>query len=120
MILTEYLNKAVDYLKSKLPDVPEHTIMEIAAYLTNVTAVAIYDAVYKARKEFVNEIKRSERGRYPATSAKPAEVVQKCRTCEHRYWHDPECNACNEGNGFKYYTAMKDGGAKMDGGVEDV
>ena len=32
-----------------------------------------------------------------------------CGTCEHRYWHDPECSDCNERNGYKYYTANIDG-----------
>lgn len=27
-----------------------------------------------------------------------------CKSCEHSYWHDPECSACNETNGFKYYA----------------
>lgn len=30
-----------------------------------------------------------------------------CKSCEHSYWHDPECSACNETNGFKYYTPME-------------
>ena len=115
MTLTDYMNKAYAYMKGKLPDVPEHTIMEIAAHLATVAAVAMNDEVHKVRKEIVDEIKRRERKKYPATPASPGSGrppdIRKCGTCEHRYWHDPECNACNDGNGFKYYTAMKDGGA---------
>lgn len=61
MTLTDYMNKAYAYMKGKMPDVPEYTIMEIAAHLTNVAAVALNDEVHKVRKEFVDEIKRRER-----------------------------------------------------------
>lgn len=33
--------------------------------------------------------------------------VPDCTKCEHRYWHDPECSACNKENGFKYYTERR-------------
>lgn len=112
MTLTDYMNKAYAYMKGKLPDVPEYIVMEIAAHLTNVAAVALNDEVHKVRKEFVDEIKRRERHKYPATPARPAEVVLKCSTCEHRNGNHTECTACNKGNGFKYYTAMKYGGAE--------
>lgn len=112
MTMTDFLNNSLAYLKSKLPSVPEHTVQEIAGHLTNMTAIAVHDEV----ENFANKIKRRERRKYPATpantrSGRPPDI-RKCGTCEHRYWHDPECNACNEGNGFKYYTAMKDGGAE--------
>lgn len=58
MTLTEFLNKAEDYLKSKLPDVPEHTVHEAAAYLTNLATIAMNDEIYKVREQFVDEIKR--------------------------------------------------------------
>lgn len=106
MTLTDYMNKAYAYMKGKLPDVPEHTVAEIAAHLTNVAAVALNDEVHKVRKEFVDEIKRRERKKYPATPA----GVRKCNTCEYRNWQYHECNFCNEGNGFKYYKALKEGG----------
>lgn len=38
--------------------------------------------------------------------------VRPCNTCEHSYWHDPECSACNEKNGFKYYEARMGGGVR--------
>lgn len=69
MTLTDYMNKAYAYMKGKLPDVPEYIVMEIAAHLTNVAAVALNDEVHKVRKEFVDEIKRRERKKYPATPA---------------------------------------------------
>ena len=114
MTLTDYMNKAYAYMKGKLPDVPEYTIMEIAAHLANVAAVALNDEVHKVRKEFVDEIKRRERKKYPATPASlgsgSVDGVLKCYTCEHRNGHT-ECTACNEKNGFKYYKAMEGGGA---------
>ena len=114
MTLTDYMNKAYAYMKGKLPDVPEYTIAEIAAHLTNVAAIALRDEVDKVRNEFVNEIKRRERMKYPATRSRndSGRDVRRCLNCEHHYWHDPECNDCNEKNGFKYYTARNDGGAK--------
>lgn len=38
--------------------------------------------------------------------------VRKCDICEHRYWHDPECSACNESNGFRYFVKRNVGGAE--------
>lgn len=72
MTLTDYMNKAYDYLKSKLPDVPEHTIAEIAAHLTNVAAIALRDEVDKVQEVWVAEIKRRERRKYPATPVRPS------------------------------------------------
>lgn len=116
MTLTDYMNKAYAYMKGKLPDVPEYTVMEIAAHLTNVAAVALNDEVHKVRKEFVDEIKRRERKKYPATPANLGsgyiDGVRKCDICEHRYWHDPECSACNESNGFRYFVKREGGGAE--------
>ena len=94
MTLTDYNNKLYSYLKSKLPDVPEHTIMEIAAHLTNMTAIAVNDEVQK----FADEIKRRERRKYPP---------MKCISCEHRFLHDPVCNDCIASYGFKYYQERK-------------
>lgn len=114
MTLTEYLNKAGDYLKSKLPDVPEHTVAEIAAYLTNLMAIATRDEVNKVIDAYMGEIKRRERHEYPATPASPGSGrppdIRKCGTCEHRNGNHTECTACNEKNGFKYYVAMNVGG----------
>lgn len=115
MTLTDFRNKSHDYLKTKLPDVPEHTVAEIAAYLTNLASIAMKYEIYKVREEFVDEIKRRERKKYPATPANLGsgyiDGVRKCDICEHRYWHDPECSACNESNGFKYFVKRNGGGA---------
>lgn len=67
MTLTEYLNKAEDYLKSKLPDVPEHTVHEAAAYLTNLAYIATQDEVNNAREQMMRDFRRYERRTYLIT-----------------------------------------------------
>ena len=67
MTMTEYLNKAEDYLKSKLPDVPEHTLHEAAAYLTNLAHIATQDEVNKVREDMVKQFRAYERRTYLLT-----------------------------------------------------
>ena len=30
-----------------------------------------------------------------------------CVTCEHNFWHDPECDECRKTANHKYYEPMK-------------
>lgn len=113
MTQTEFFTKMHEYLKSKLPDVPEHTVQEIATQASCLSYLSTVDEVNAAYKRMRDDARRQSRRIEQITrhsEGKP-DGVRKCNTCEHRYWHDPECSACNEGNGFKYYTAMNRGGA---------
>lgn len=51
------------------------------------------------------------------TSAEAIERIanmgkRPCGHCEHSYWGDPECRACNADNAFMYYQKRTSGGAK--------
>lgn len=49
------------YLKSKLPDVPENTVMEIATYVTNRTIIFVSDSVQQLNKSYRPQRKVSYR-----------------------------------------------------------
>lgn len=67
MTLTDFLNKADEYLKSKLPDVPEHTVHEASAYLTNLAYIAAQDEANKVRDDLVKQFRAYERRKYQLT-----------------------------------------------------
>ena len=67
MTLTDFLNKAEEYLKSKLPDVPEHTVQEIAAHLTTLAYIAAQDEANKVRDDLVKQFRAYERRKYQLT-----------------------------------------------------
>ena len=76
MVYTNHMNDIQTYLSGKLPEVPSHIVQEIAAHISNRTAILVSDMMreydreirYKARmsesrmKEFKERLKKAEEG----------------------------------------------------------
>ena len=51
-IFTEYAKDVAEYLESKLPDVPTHTVMEIAEYIGSKTCILTADLLRERDREW--------------------------------------------------------------------
>lgn len=58
MTLEQYAKDIVNYLTTKLPDTPYHTVVEIAEYLTAKTVNYTQDMLWQHDKFWKDEIKR--------------------------------------------------------------
>jgi hypothetical protein len=65
LVFTDYTKDVLEYLGSKLPDIPAATLMEIAEYLGNKSTILVMDAIYERDKEWDRVgIKRTYRRSY--------------------------------------------------------
>lgn len=65
LVFTDYTTDVRDYLKSKLPDVPVATLMEISGYIGNKSAILAMDIIRERDREWEHtERKRTYRRSY--------------------------------------------------------
>lgn len=70
-IFIEFLNDTYTYLKSKFEDVPEHCILEAAAYIASRVGALAYDLTYERDKEWTRSLQRRKPNReYPILKVK--------------------------------------------------
>lgn len=103
MTFSELNNNVTAYLKSKLPDVPEHTVQEIAVHFANMATIAVNDAYMDAygrmkhdrpKREATGALERLKRERDAAIEYIP----RSCSTCKHERCElrDEPCASCND------------------------
>lgn len=52
LVFTDYTNDVREYLVSKLPDIPVATLMEIAGYIGNKSAILVMDTIRERDREW--------------------------------------------------------------------
>lgn len=60
MNCTKYTDEVVEYLRSKLPELPEHVVQEVAAHLGNKTSILVNDVIFAMNREHNASLRKSD------------------------------------------------------------